>query len=164
MRLVLTVTSRRYVLVNVTRRQHRAVPIAIGTWFFSRKTVTVQRGGACPAKAGAWFLASGYKFWTKTGVSRYKADRSQKIVTVQDLYCRQVSVSGCENHYKAVLGAGANKNRDKLIKALSVLGAALFINLWIQYQFVTWYSSVYLALSKSSKCQLFLEVNWIIEV
>jgi hypothetical protein len=28
----------------VTRRQHQAVPIAIGTWFFSREIVTVQGG------------------------------------------------------------------------------------------------------------------------
>ena len=27
---------------RVTRREHRAVPIAIGTWYFSQKTVTVQ--------------------------------------------------------------------------------------------------------------------------
>ena len=28
-------------------------------------------------------------------VSRYKFDRSQKIVTMQDHYCVQVRVSGC---------------------------------------------------------------------
>jgi hypothetical protein len=28
----------------VTRRKHRAVPIAIGTWYFSREAVTVQGG------------------------------------------------------------------------------------------------------------------------
>jgi hypothetical protein len=39
----------------------------------------------------------------------------QKAVTVQDLNCEQMSVSGCKNHYKFVLGAGAIKNRDKLI-------------------------------------------------
>jgi cellulose synthase/poly-beta-1,6-N-acetylglucosamine synthase-like glycosyltransferase len=68
----------------------------------------------------AWFLLSGYKFYRSracrdtsligagkvsryrifvrgTGaVSRYKYDRNQKPVTVQDLYCGQVRVSGCK--------------------------------------------------------------------
>jgi hypothetical protein len=81
----------------------------------------------------AWFLPSGYKFCelyecrgTKligsrklsryrifvggTGaVSRYKLSRSQKSVAVQDSYCVQVSVSGCKNHYKFVLSAGAKQ-------------------------------------------------------
>ena len=58
-------------------------------------------------------------------VSRYKLSRSQKAVTMQDLNCGQMRalpteaerrwVSGYMNHYKFVLGAGANKNRDKLI-------------------------------------------------
>jgi hypothetical protein len=39
-------------------------------------------------------------------VSRYKLSRSQKTVTMQDLYCVQVSVSGCKNHYKFILSAG----------------------------------------------------------
>ena len=32
-------------------------------------------------------------------VSRYKFDRSQKSVTVQDFNCVQMRVSGCKNHY-----------------------------------------------------------------
>jgi hypothetical protein len=48
-------------------------------------------------------------------VSRYKLSRSQKTVTVQDLNCGQMRVSGCMNRYKFVLGAGTIKNRDKLI-------------------------------------------------
>ena len=39
-------------------------------------------------------------------MSRYKFDRSQKTVMVQDLNCLQVSVSGCKNHYEFVLGVG----------------------------------------------------------
>jgi hypothetical protein len=31
-----------------------------------------------------------------SAVSRYKLSRSQKTVTVQDLYCGQVRVSGCK--------------------------------------------------------------------
>src|SRR4030042_153063 len=44
-------------------------------------------------------------------VSRYNLSRSQKFVTVQDLYWGQMRVSGCNGHYKFVLGAGANANR-----------------------------------------------------
>jgi len=35
---------------------------------------------------------------------------------VQDFNCEQMSVSGYKSHYKFVMGAGAIKNRDKLIK------------------------------------------------
>jgi hypothetical protein len=38
-------------------------------------------------------------------VSRYNLSRSQKSVTMQDLNCGQMSVSGCNSHYKFVLGA-----------------------------------------------------------
>jgi hypothetical protein len=40
-------------------------------------------------------------------VSRYKLSRSQKSVTMQDFNCGQMRVSGCRNHYKFVLSAGA---------------------------------------------------------
>ncbi len=52
---------------------------------------------------------SRYRMFVKgTGaVSRYKFPRNQKIVTVQDFNCVQMSVSGCKNHYKFVLGVGA---------------------------------------------------------
>jgi hypothetical protein len=49
-------------------------------------------------------------------VSRYKLSRIQKTVTVQDLISGQMRVTGYMDHYKFVLGAGANKNRDKPIK------------------------------------------------
>ena len=42
-------------------------------------------------------------------VSRYKLSRSQKTVTVQDLFCEQVSVSGCKSQYKFVLRVGAKQ-------------------------------------------------------
>jgi hypothetical protein len=47
--------------------------------------------------------------------SRYNLSRSHKTVTVQELNCVQMRVSGYMNHYKFVLDAGAIKNRDKLI-------------------------------------------------
>jgi hypothetical protein len=40
-------------------------------------------------------------------VSRYKLSRSQKFVKVQKFICGQLRVSGCKNHYKFVLSAGA---------------------------------------------------------
>jgi hypothetical protein len=39
-------------------------------------------------------------------VSRYNLSWSQKSVTLQNLNCGQMSVSGCKNHYKFVLSAG----------------------------------------------------------
>jgi len=81
----------------------------------------------------AHFLPSGYKFYRSRAcrgtslieagklsryrifvrdtcaVSRYKFDRSQETVTVQDLYCGQMSVSGCNNHYKFILSAGSKQ-------------------------------------------------------
>ena len=57
----------------VTRRKHRAVPIAIGTWYFSRETVTVQGGMA-------HFLPSRYKVLWALRVSRYKFDRSCELI------------------------------------------------------------------------------------
>jgi hypothetical protein len=65
---------------------------------------------------GAGILSRYRIFVGGTGaVSRYNLSRSQKSVKVQDLYCGQMRVSGYMNHYKFVLGAGAIKNRDKLI-------------------------------------------------
>ena len=40
-------------------------------------------------------------------VSRYKLSRSQKFITVRKLCCVQMCVSGCNNHYKSILVAGA---------------------------------------------------------
>jgi len=42
-----------------------------------------------------------------SAVSRYNLSRSQKSVKVQGFNCGQMSVSGCNNHYKFVLSAGA---------------------------------------------------------
>ena len=65
----------------------------------------------------------GTKFVRGTGaVSRYKLSRSQKSVTVQDFNCGQMRVSGCNNHYKFVLGAGAKaKSVTNNLPILSVL-------------------------------------------
>jgi hypothetical protein len=55
-------------------------------------------------------------------VSRYNLSRSQKPVTVQDLYCVQVSVSGCKSHYEFVLRAGVKaKSVTSNLPILSVL-------------------------------------------
>ena len=66
---------------------------------------------------GAANLSPVTKLVAGTGaVWRYKLSRSQKFITVQNLNCRQMRVSGYMNHYKFVWGTGANKKRDKLIK------------------------------------------------
>jgi len=55
-------------------------------------------------------------------VSRYKVDRSQKTVMLQDFNCVQMRVSGCKNHYKAVLGVGLKaKTVTNNLPILSVL-------------------------------------------
>ena len=56
---------------------------------------------------GAANLSPVTKLVAGTGaVSRYKLFRSQEFVKVQDFNYGQMRVSGCKNHYKAVLGAG----------------------------------------------------------
>jgi hypothetical protein len=65
---------------------------------------------------GAAKLSPVTKLLASTGaVSRYKLYRSQRFITVQDLGCEHMSVSGCKGHYKNVLMQGQGKNRDKLI-------------------------------------------------
>jgi hypothetical protein len=122
------------------------------SWYFSQKTVTVQGGyGACFCRLGTNLIEhyacrgtsligagklSRYRiFFRGTGaVSRYKLSRSQKSVTVQDLNCGQMRVSGCKNYYKFVLGAGAKaKTVTNNLPILSVLGVRnSFLNVkWI---------------------------------
>ena len=88
-----------------------------GSWYFSRKMSRCKEGMARVfavrvqillsitrvAESGGTSLIGAGKlsryriFVGGTGaVSRYKLSRSQKSVTVQDLYCVQVSVSGCK--------------------------------------------------------------------
>ena len=119
----------------VTRRKHRA-----GSWYFSQKTVTVQGGyGTCFCRHGTNFiehyacrgtsligaanLSPVTKLVAGTGaVSRYKLSRSQKFVKVQDFNCGQMRVSGCNDHYEFVLGAGAKaKTVTNNLPILSVL-------------------------------------------
>ena len=55
-------------------------------------------------------------------VSRYKLSRSQKFIMVQGFNCGQMRVSGCNNHYKSVLRAGAKaKSVTNNLPILSVL-------------------------------------------
>ena len=126
----------------VTRREHRAE-----SWYFSQKTVTVQGGyGARFCRPGTNFiehyacrgtsligaakLSPVTNLVTGTGaVSRYKLSRSQKFVKVQDFNCVQMSVSGCNDHYKFVLGAGAKaKSVTNNLPILSVLCVAFLFN------------------------------------
>ena len=77
---------------------------------------------------GAANLSPVTKLVAGTGaVSRYKLSRSQKYVTVQDLYWGQVRVSGCNGYYKFVLGAGAKaKSVTNNLPILSVLAFRAF--------------------------------------
>src|SRR4030043_923104 len=129
----------------VTRRQHR-----VGSWYFSQKAVTVQGGyGACFCRHGTNFIehyacrvtsligAANLSPFTKlvvgTGaVSRYNLSRSQKFIKVQELNCGQMRVSGCNNHYKFVLGAGAKaKSVTNNLPILSVLAIVLFFTFYL---------------------------------
>jgi hypothetical protein len=72
-------------------------------------------------------------------VSRYKLSRSQKSVTVQDLNCEQMRVSGCKNHYEFVLGAGAKaKTVTNNLPILSVLAEGV---LFVFFKFDKFYWS-----------------------
>jgi len=62
-------------------------------------------------------------------VSRYKLSRSQKFITVQDFNCGQMRalpnvaerswVSGCNGHYKFVLGVGAKAKSMTTVPAVA---------------------------------------------
>jgi hypothetical protein len=119
-RLQCKLTARRYVLVGVTRRKHRA-----GSWYFSHKFVTVQGGfGVCFCRPGTNFIEhyacrgtkfdrsrefiTGYKIcwehWRSVALQgRSKPENCQGIL---DFNCGQMYVSGCKNHYESVLVAG----------------------------------------------------------
>jgi len=121
--------------------QHR-----VGSWYFSRKTVTVQGGyGTCFCRhgtniiacwrdrgtslIGAENLSPVTKLVAGTGaVSRYKLSRKQKFITVQNYNCVQMRVSWCNGHYKFVLGAGAKaKTVTNNLPILSVLWARPYL-------------------------------------
>jgi hypothetical protein len=124
----------------VTRRSIRAE-----SWFFSREVVPVQGGyGTCFCSHGTNFIV----YWRDRGtsligaanlspvtklvagtgaVSRYILSRSQKFITVQNSNCVQMGVSGCNNHYKFILGAGAKaKTVTNNLPILSVLAVRVF--------------------------------------
>jgi hypothetical protein len=134
-------------LVSVTRRSIRA-----GSWYpeysgpeschgarsvwrtFCRPGTKFFEHYACRVTSfiGATNLSPVAKLFAGTGaVSRYKVERSQKFITVQDLNCVQMSVSGCNNHYKFILSAGTKaKSVTNNLPILSVLCLVLlFFNL-----------------------------------
>ena len=62
-------------------------------------------------------------------MSRYNLSRSQEFITVQDFNCVQMRVSGCNNHYKFVLRAGAKaKSVTNNLPILSVLWARPYLS------------------------------------
>jgi hypothetical protein len=121
----------------VTRRKHRA-----GSWYFRCVTIPVQGGyGTC-------FCSPGTNFTQVLARSRYKFDRSHEFIPGYKVGCGhwrrvevqfvseqeicqgllslnwgQMSESGCKNHYKFVLSAGAKaKTVTNNLPILSVLG------------------------------------------
>jgi len=71
-------------------------------------------------------------------VSRYNLSRSQKLVTVQDLNCGQMRVSGYNNHYKFVLSAGVKaKSVTNNLPILSVLWAVGYYSYINSSPFIT---------------------------
>jgi len=72
---------------------------------------------------GAANLSPVTKLIAGTGaVSRYNLSRSQKFVKLQDFNCGQMSVSGCNGYYKAVLSAVVKaKSVTNNLPILSVL-------------------------------------------
>ena len=123
---LLPLTARRYVLVGVTRRQHRAeswYPAAAGPQ-------------NCHGARRVWrvFLPSRYKFYWVLERSRYNFDRSRELIHdykfgcghwrsvavqgwskpdscqgIQEFNCELMRVSGCKNHYKFILRAEAKQ-------------------------------------------------------
>ena len=73
----------------------------------------------------AQFLQIRVQVLSKPGVSRYKLSRSQKTVTVQFIYCRQMCALAAVASAKAgvrmqvlagfVMGAGCRKNNDNCV-------------------------------------------------
>ena len=59
-------------------------------------------------------------------MSRYKYDRSQETVTVQDLFCGQVRESGYKIQQDLSEEQGSAKTMTSLLTLPSVLGVVLF--------------------------------------
>jgi len=88
---------------------------------------------------GAAKLSPVTKLVADTGaVSRYNLSRSLKFITVQDLNYGQMRVSGCNNHYKFVLSAGAKaKSVTNNLPILSVLWLVVLLYSLLKY-FIQW--------------------------
>ena len=85
-------------------------------------------------------------------VSRYKLSRSQKFVKVQNFNCVQMRVSGCNDHYKFVLGAGAKaKTVTNNLPILSVLGNSCYLTVQVIY------CQLILMLNAQIFCQMVIE-------
>jgi len=102
---------------------------------------------------GAASLSPVTKLVARTGaVSRYKLDRSQKFVKVQDFNRVQMRVSGCNSHYGFILGAGAKaKSVTNNLPILSVLCVRVFYSLLnklstLNFDKLIWVGSILIAL------------------
>jgi|WetSurMetagenome_2_1015567.scaffolds.fasta_scaffold311458_2 hypothetical protein len=115
-----TITARRYVLVGVTRRQHRAE-----SWYprqRGHKIVTVQGGfGACFCHPGTWFC----EYWWDRGT---KFLNGRNIVLVQGTGRRKKSDRAVSHNPDFVKTAQSvfGKNRDKPIKHTDRVTSSVF--------------------------------------
>jgi hypothetical protein len=112
----------------------RNIPGAEWLTFCRHGTIFIEHY-ACRGTSliGAANLSPVTKLLAGTGaVSRYKLSRSQKFITVQDFNCGQMCVSGRNNHYKFVLGAGAKaKTVTSPLIIPSVLGFRYYFKLFV---------------------------------
>jgi hypothetical protein len=74
-------------------------------------------------------------------VSRYKYDRNQKTVTVQDFYCGQMSVSGCKFWQDLSWEQGAAKTMTSPLIIPSVLAFRANFKTVNGNQFFCWYEA-----------------------
>ena len=113
---------------------YKAVPVARQVWrTFCRHGTNLIEHYACRGinMIEATNLSPVTKLVVGTGaVSRNNLSWSQRTVMVRDSDCVQMRVSGCKNHYKFVLGAGAKaKSVTNNLPILSVLYVGLFLKL-----------------------------------
>jgi len=90
-----------------------------------------------------------------SAVSRYNLSRSQKLVKVQNFNYVLMSVSGCNNHYKVVLRAGAKaKTVTNNLPILSVLCVRTY------FYFLSTLIFDFISLNKVADDFLFLSRQW----
>ena len=132
-RLCYPTTAPGSVPIPRRRRGNKIVPVqgGYGTCFCSQGTniIALRRDRGTMFLSGREFLQE-QKFdkWALAQCRGTNLSRRQKLVTVQDFNCVQMSVSGCNRHYKFVLSAGAKaKTVTNNLPILSVLWPVILL-------------------------------------